>query len=586
MNTNSFLGLDWCDLDARCAAYGRRDSAVWTTRLRVDELAARAATLRASGALAGLTFAIKDNIDLAGVPTTAGCPGFSRVPERSASVVERLVEAGALAVGKTNLDQFATGLVGTRSPYGAPRNVFNSEYISGGSSSGSAVAVAAGLVDFALGTDTAGSGRVPAGLNGIVGLKPTRGRISARGVVPACRSLDCVSIFSRSVATAARVLAAAEGYDAEDAFSRLAPASPDKSRAGEARTAPLRVGVPRADQHEWFGDKESPLLFAAALERWRASGAIVVEIDFAPFLAAARLLYEGPWTAERYAAVGEFIERHAATPDSACAAGLDATVTGIILGGKKPSAADAFRAMYRLAELRREAEAVWADIDVLVAPTYGTIYTVAQVQADPVRLNSNLGRTNNFLNLLDLCGLTLAAGNYAAGPGFGITLIAPAWHDEHLLALGARFLGEAAPLPPGEREAQGIELAVVGAHLSGQPLNRQLTSRGATLVRTTRTAADYRLYALANTTPAKPGLVRAPGFTGPGIEVEVWRLTPAAFGAFTAEVPAPLAIGNLLLADGAWVKGFVCEPAALADSLEITACGGWRAYLAKQATIS
>lgn len=425
----------------RCDAYALRDPAVWIHRLSPAGLDEVARDLPADGPLAGLSFGIKDNVDLAGAPTTSACPGFARVPDRSAFVVGRLIAAGALPVGKTNLDQFATGLVGTRSPHGAPRCVFNSEYISGGSSSGSAVAVAAGLVDFALGTDTAGSGRVPAAFNGIVGLKPTLGRLSTRGVAPACRSLDCVSIFARDLATTARVLAAADAFDPADPFARAAPEK--CHQLGDTfREAAPRLGVPRADQLEWFGDGEAPRLFAAAVARWRAFGATVVEVDFSAFLEAARLLYEGPWTAERYAAVGDFIEEHSVDAESARAAGLDPVVSAIILGGRRPSAADAFRAMYRLAELRRAAGAVLAGVDAIMAPTTGTVYTVREVEADPVRLNTNLGRYNNFMNLLDLCGLTLPAGRWSTGPGFGVTLIAPAWNDERLLGLGARFLGE------------------------------------------------------------------------------------------------------------------------------------------------
>lgn len=410
------------------------DDPVWITRLSDREIRARAAAAPA-GPLHGLTFAIKDNIDLVGTPTTAGCPGSAYTPAENATVVLKLLTAGAVPVGKTNLDQFATGLVGTRSPYGTPRNVFNPDYIPGGSSCGSAVAVAAGLVDFSLGTDTAGSGRVPAAFNGLVGLKPTRGRLSTRGVVPACRSLDCVSVFTRTITGAARVLAVASGFDVADPFSRPAASVP-------VWPGQPRLGVPRADQLEWFGNAESPGLFSAAVEQLRAIGAEIVEADFSPFLEAARMLYEGPWTAERYAAVGAFIEQHAAAPD---AVGLDPTVTRIILGGKNASATDAFRASYRLAELRRAADTILAEVDGLVAPTTGTIYTLAEIAADPVRLNSNLGRYNNFMNLLDLCGLTLPAGRYTFGPGFGITLIGPAWHDESLLALGARYLGETRP---------------------------------------------------------------------------------------------------------------------------------------------
>ena len=544
---------------------------VWIHRLTSAEKT-RFASSSKTGALHGLTFAIKDNIDLAGVPTTAACPGFAYTPATSAFVVDKLLAAGALPEGKTNLDQFATGLVGTRSPYGAPRNVFNPDYISGGSSSGSAVAVASGLVDFALGTDTAGSGRVPAAFNGLVGLKPTKGRLSTRGVVPACRSLDCVSIFTRDIATANRVLTAAEGYDPVDPFSR-----PDPHPSPLAlRPSPV-IGVPRADQLEWFGNTESPALFAAALDRLRALGTEIVEVDFTPFLDAARLLYEGPWTAERYAGVGEFIEKHSATPDSIRAAGLDLTVAKIILGGRTPSAADCFRATYRLAELRRAADTILATVDALGAPTTGTVYTIAEVQADPIRLNSNLGRYNNFMNLLDLCGLTLPAGRYTFGPGFGITLIAPAWHDVRLLTLGARYLGE--PAPAARPPADWITLAVCGAHLRGQPLHSQLTSLGAQFLAATTTAPCYRLYALANTTPPKPGLVRvAAGETGAPIAIETYALSPEAFGRFVAAIPAPMVIGTAELIDGTSVKSFLCEPCALVGATDITSFGGWIAY--------
>ncbi len=587
---------------ARCDAYAQRDPAVWLHRLTAAEISAlssgsgereRLDSVPSPAPLADLTFAIKDNIDLAGIPTTAACPGFAYTPAASAHVVQKLLDAGALPLGKTNLDQFATGLVGTRSPHGAPRNVFNSDYISGGSSSGSAVAVAAGLVDFALGTDTAGSGRVPAAFNGIIGLKPTRGRLSTRGVVPACRSLDCVSIFARDLATAARVLTAAEGFDPQDPFSRP---NPKCHLLGDTSFGKARLGVPRADQLDWFGNSESPVLFAAALDRLRALGIELVEIDFTPFLDAARLLYEGPWTAERYAAVGTFIEQHSPSDFSAPnPAGLDPTVAHIILGGRTASASDAFRATYRLAELRRAADTILATVDALVAPTAGTIYKVSEIAADPVRLNSNLGRYNNFMNLLDLCGLTVPAGRYSFGPGFGITLIAPAWHDEHLLALAARYLGETLP-PPLEpichlisdktSDASApplgdsrVTLAVCGAHLRGQPLHHQLTKLDARFISATTTAPAYQLYALAHTTPPKPGLVRA-SFPSPGaaIAVETYSLSPDAFGRFTAAVPPPLSIGNAELIDGTWVKSFLCEPHALHGATNITSFGGWIAW--------
>ena len=567
-----------------CATYARRDPAVWIHTLSAEALASYASAAPRHAPLSGLTFAIKDNIDLAGVPTTAACPGFAYTPTASAHVVDKLITAGAIPVGKTNLDQFATGLVGVRSPYGAPRNVFNPEYISGGSSSGSAVAVAAGLVDFALGTDTAGSGRVPAAFNGLVGLKPTKGRLSTRGVVPACRSLDCVSIFTRDLATAARVLAAAEGFDPSDPFSRPPPTT---NTTGCLLPARPRLGVPRADQLEWFHEGESAELFAEALERLRGLGAEVVEVDFAPFFDAARLLYEGPWTAERFAAVGAFIEQHLPAngapglADSANPAGLDPTVAAIIQTGKTASAADAFRASYRLAELRRTADTILASVDALVAPTAGTIYMITEVLADPVRLNSNLGRYTNFMNLLDLCGLSVPAGRYSYGPGFGISFIAPAWHDARVLELGSRFLGENAPsAPPAAPSAETVTLAVCGAHLQGQPLHGQLTSLGARFLAATTTASHYQLFALANTTPPKPGLVRlAGGATGAPIEVETYALSPEAFGRFVAAVPPPMVIGTVQLIDGTWVKGFLCEPCALTGADDITPLGGWRRYL-------
>ncbi|MEQ1860163.1 MAG: allophanate hydrolase [Chthoniobacteraceae bacterium] len=533
----------------------RRDDAVWIHRPPLDELLASAPT-DASLPLFGQTFAVKDNIDVAGWPTTAGCPEFSYVPDADAPVVARLRALGAIPVGKTNLDQFATGLVGTRSPFGIPRSVFSDAHIAGGSSSGSAVAVAAGLVAFALGTDTAGSGRVPAAFNNIVGLKPTRGVLSTRGVVPACRSLDCVSIFARSVAEAHRVFAASREFDAGDPFSRVW-----KPESRELR----RIGVPRAGQLEFFGDDGMRALYEQAQRRFE-----IAEIDYSPFRDAARLLYAGPWVAERTAAVGEFL---AANPDAG-----HPVVRQIVMGGAKHSAVESFRASYELARLRRLADAEWTKMDAMLLPTTPTIYTVEEVLADPIRLNSNLGTYTNFVNLLDLCALAVPAGFRPDGLPLGVTLIAPAFHDDALAQLGAAFLREEAL----HLAATGVDLSVVGAHLSGQPLNRQLTSRGAQLVKTCRTASDYRLYALANTTPPKPGLVRAPGFAGPGIETEVWRMSFEAFGEFVAEVPAPMGIGSVVLEDGATVKGFLCEVAAIDGAREITEFGGWRAFRAAQ----
>lgn len=547
-------------LDAIAA---RGDDAVWITKLPREAVQANAA--RATGALQGVSFALKDNIDFAGVPTTAGCPAYAYTPQESAPVVARLIAAGAVPLGKTNLDQFATGLVGARSPHGVPKNPFGGEYLPGGSSSGSAVAVAAGLCDFALGTDTAGSGRVPASFNNLVGLKPTKGLLSTRGVVPACRSLDCVSIFTRTVADAAEVLAVAAAYDPADPFSRAAqPPLQDEAW-------PPRLGVPRADQLEFFGDAGAAKLFAAAVERWRGLGATIVEIDYAPFAAAARLLYEGAWVGERYAAIRDFIEKQ---PEQ-----LHPVTRKIIEGARALGAAQAFESSYKLAELRRQSEPVWNTIDALLTPTAGTIYKVAEVEADPIRLNSNLGYYTNHMNLLDLCGIAVPAGFLPNGLPWGVTLSAPAFCDDRLLRLGAKFLGESAPRRALPAPGPVTRVAVCGAHLSGLPLNSQLTRLGATVVKATKTASQYRLFALPGTTPPKPGLVRV-AEAGAAIAVEVWELPTAAYGHFVAAIPAPLGIGTISLEDGSTVQGFLCETAAVAGAKDVTSFGGWRAYLA------
>lgn len=565
---------------SRIEAYA--DKAVWISRLSPEAVIAQARALdalpsekKARLPLFGLPFAIKDNIDLAGLPTTAACPAYAYQPKESAIVVERLIAAGAMPMGKTNLDQFATGLVGTRSPHGAPRSVFNSDYISGGSSSGSAVAVAAGLVSFALGTDTAGSGRVPAGFNNIVGLKPTRGLLSTRGVVPACRSLDCVSIFALTASDAAMIFHQAAWFDPRDAYGRAR--MPEGPLVPGAR---FTFAVPRAADLAFFGDGEAERLFGEAVERLESLGGRARRIDFTPFRETAALLYEGPWVAERMAAVGAFIKDHPGD--------VDATVAEIILQGEGKKAVEAFEAFYRLKELRRIVATLLADIDVLAVPTAPTCYKVEEIAKEPIKLNSRLGTYTNFMNLLDLAGLAIPAGIGAKGLPFGITLCAPAFGEARLVELAERF-ETALALAPGAPaltqrldDESFIEIAVVGAHMSGLPLNHELTSRGAIFLERTRTAASYQFYALAGGPPFRPGLVRVEQGGG-AIEVEIWRMPRIQFGSFMAGVPSPLCIGTLEIAGGRKVKGFLCESGGLAGAQDITALGGWRAYMAQKA---
>ena len=555
----------------------RGNDGVWIWRPAWDDLLALAASVcrdRSSQPLFGLPFAVKDNIDVAGWPTSAGCPEFSTVAPSDATVVARLKAAGAIPVGKANLDQFATGLVGTRSPYGIPTSVFSGRHISGGSSSGSAVAVASGEVVFALGTDTAGSGRVPAAFNGLVGLKPTCGLLSTAGVVPACRSLDCVSIFAHGADDAQAVLNAARGADPNDDFSRLVAPHPLPMEAP-------RVGVPGSDHREFFGDTVAAAAYAACLDALRAAGWEVREIDFAPFAEMARQLYAGPWVAERLAAVGDFLAAHPLAGHP--------VVRRIIEGAAGRSAVDAYRGYYDRARLKRLADRAWLEVDCLLLPTVPTHPTVDEALADPVGVNTNLGTYTNFVNLFDLCALAVPVRSRSDGLPFGVTLVAPAGADDGLAVLGRAAMavcgtgaGKPGPPPPVLPAPAGlIPLAVVGAHLRGQPLHAQLSDRRAVFLGRTRTSPPHRLYALANTTPPKPGLVRDPDFAGAGIEVEVFALTPAALGEFTALVPPPLAIGNVELSGGSWVKGFVCEPSALAGAAEITDFGGWRAYVGR-----
>lgn len=549
------------------------DKAVFIALRPRDEVRAEADAADPALPLAGLPFAVKDNIDVAGLPTTAGCPDFAYAPARDATVVARLRAAGAVVIGKTNLDQFATGLNGTRSPYGAPRCVFDDRYISGGSSSGSAVAVAAGLAVFSLGTDTAGSGRVPASFNNLVGLKPTRGLISASGVVPACRSLDCVSVFANAASDAAAVLAAARGFDEADPYSRppRAVTLPVRPRVGILRAA-ARIGGNEAGYAALY---ERSCAVAAGL------GWTLVEIDDAPFREAAALLYEDAFVAERLSALRRFFARSAGS--------FDPAVRAILERAEGFDAADAFDAQARLMTLRRRTAVELAKVDALLLPTAPEIFTVDEMGEAPIVRNAVLGRYTNFVNLLDMAAVAVPAGFRDDGLPFGVSLIGPGFGDAALLALGDALhragspgcgrSRQAAPGAVAMPEEERIPIVVAGAHLSGMALNHELTAQGGHFEETTRTAPDYRLFAL-ETVPAKPGLVHAPGFAGAGIAVERWSMTPAGFGRFVAGVPGPMTIGKVTLADGRRFPGFLCEPAALEGARDITGYGGWRDYLA------
>ncbi|RDV04351.1 allophanate hydrolase [Undibacter mobilis] len=562
------------------------DPALFITLRDEADVLVEAKALEASGRtdlpLYGVPFVVKDNIDVAGLPTTAACPAFAYRPTHDATAVAKLRAAGALVIGKTNLDQFATGLVGVRSPYGIPRNALDPELIPGGSSSGSATAVAAGIVPFSLGTDTAGSGRVPAGFNNIVGLKPSLGLISTNGLVPACRTLDCISIFALTVDDAWHALSVAAGPDAADSFSRTRPLG----RSG-AMPPHLKLGVPIPGQRLFFGNKDYEAGYDEALARLAKLGCEIVEIDIEPFYETARLLYEGPWVAERALTAKDLL---ASNPGA-----IHPVTREITIGGLRPTAMDAFAAFYKLERLRRVSDYIFAhQVDMLALPTAPTHYTVAQVLADPITLNSRLGTYTNFVNLLDLCGLALPASFTDKGLSFGITLLAPGGEDARLAEIGRVFHGDTqlplgalnAPQPPLEPVANAaadgeIAVAVVGAHLSGLPLNGELTTLGACLLEATHTAPDYKLYALNGTVPPKPGLLRVEANKGAAIDVEVWALPIDAFGAFMNGIAAPLSIGTVTLADGRGVKGFLVEAAAVPGARDITSFGGWRAFLAQ-----
>ena len=552
---------------------------VWITatpRDRAREQLAQARARAENGEpqpLLGIPFAVKDNIDVAGLPTTAACPDFAYIPNRSAAAVARLEQAGAICMGKTNLDQFATGLVGTRSPYGACSSVFDDAYVSGGSSSGSAIAVAAGLVSFALGTDTAGSGRVPAAFNNIVGLKPTRGLVSSRGVVPACRTLDCVSVFASTVGDATDVLSIIAGFDAADPFSR--PAAPSRGFDGNE----FRFGVPKTLPVA-FGHADAERLFAATADRLVALGGRPVSFDLAPYLRAGALLYGGPFVAERLAALRAY---GFAQWDR-----MDPVVAEIIRSAGSLHAAEAFTGFYALAVVARETS--WEQFDVMLLPTVPHHPTLAAIAADPVGGNAALGVYSTFTNLLDHCAIAVPAGMQANGLPFGVTLSARDFADASLASLAARLhdavdgtIGGTDWKVPSRAvtvtQSGRILLAVVGAHLSGEALNHQLSSRGARLRRTARTAVGYRLFALAGDGVARPGLLRDPSGAG-NVEIELWDLDPSAFGDFISQIPAPLTIGIVAINDGSKAKGFLCESEATNGAEDITAWGGWRAWRA------
>ena len=534
--------------------------------------------------LYGIPFAIKDNIDLAGIATTAACPAFSKTAEKSAFVVEQLINAGAIPIGKTNMDQFATGLVGTRSPepWGACKNAFNKEYISGGSSSGSAVSVALGLASFSLGTDTAGSGRVPASFNNLVGLKPSIGLLSMTGVLPACRSIDCVSIFALTTGDANKVLEQAAVYDSEDQYARKIPFDNNIRQYGMPGEA-FTFAVPKKDQLEFFGNDSAQTIFLDSIKKMQSLGGMKKEIDFSIFIQAAKLLYEGPWVAERYVAIEEVIQQH---PES-----LLPVINTIIGGGEGKMATDAFKAEYQMQTYRSKAKDILSQFYFLMTPTAGTIYTIDEVNAEPIKLNSNLGYYTNYMNLLDCACVAVPAGYLDNGLPWGVSLVSTAMHDRQLLSFANKWqqsnqltLGNLEiALPDSDAAAisysDTVPIIVCGAHLQGLALNWQLTERGAALLEKTQSSSAYRMFVIEGTLE-RPGMVRDDK-QGTAIDIEIWQVPKSEFGSFVAAIPGPLGIGKVETADGRWLPGFICEGSAIIGAKEISHLGGWRQYLAK-----
>ncbi|WP_323150921.1 allophanate hydrolase [Pseudomonas glycinae] len=521
--------------------------------------------------LYGVPFAIKDNIDLAGVPTTAACPAFAYVPERSATIVEQLLALGAIPLGKTNLDQFATGLNGSRSPYGACPNSVLPEYPSGGSSAGSSLAVALGVASFALGTDTAGSGRVPAALNNLVGLKASKGLISTAGVLPACRTLDCVTTFTATAREASQLLALTARLDPRDEYSRSNPSWNDGTAFGAPR--PFRFGVPRARDLAFFGCEEGPRLFGDAIDRLKAMGGEAVELDLSPFLEAARLLYEGPWVAERYSVAGELMEENPAA--------VLPVIRAVLAKAPAVSGVQTFRAQYRLQALKAVCDKALEELDCVLTPTIGRPVTLEELDAEPVLRNSELGYYTNFMNLLDYAAVAVPSGFMANGLPWGVTLFGRTFTDQYLLGVAdalQRQQDPALPTPNNPARHDRARLVVCGAHLDGLALNWQLRQRGARLIEATYSSKNYKLYALAGGPPLRPGMLRvAEG--GVAIAVEVWELPSSELGSFLTGIPAPLGLGKVQLADGRWESGFICEPYGLEGATDISHLGGWRAYL-------